>query len=84
MEAAPKPDGAGEATPAKAELPTVESPPISPGTETPAIVTDTPALAIEPIVAAEPAVEPMPGASATRPRFVFGLATGAMHCSPPR
>ena len=70
MEAAPKPDGASEATPAKAELPIVESPSISPGTETPAIATDTPALAIEPIVAAEPAVEPM-AAPATRPRFVL-------------
>jgi hypothetical protein len=59
MEATPKPDGAGEATPAKAELPTVESPPISPGTETPAIATDAPTPAIEPIVAAVPAIEPI-------------------------
>ena len=72
MEAAPKPDGASEATPAKAELPTVESPPISPGTETPAIATDTPTPAIEPIVAVAPAVEPIAvTAPATRPRFVL-------------
>jgi hypothetical protein len=72
MEAAPKPDGAPEVTPAKAELPSVESPPISPGTETSAIVTDTPAPAIEPIMTAEPAIEPMAAtASAMWPRFVL-------------
>ena len=31
MQAAPKPDGAPEPTPAKSELPNVESPPLSPG-----------------------------------------------------
>jgi hypothetical protein len=72
MEAAPKPDGAPEASPAKDELPTVESPSISPGTETSAIVTDTPAPAIGPIMATAPAVEPISvAASATRPRFVL-------------
>lgn len=70
MEAAPKPDGAPEATPAKAELPTVESPPLSPGTETPATATDTPEPAIEPIV--PPAIEPVAVAAPTpRPRFVL-------------
>jgi hypothetical protein len=71
MEAAPKPDGAPEATPAKAELPTVESPPISPGTETPAVATDTPEPAIEPIVEVAPAIELIAlAAHATRRRFV--------------
>jgi hypothetical protein len=59
MEAAPKPDGAGEANPAKAELPSVESPPLSPGTETPAVATDTPAPAIESIKTDKPAIEPV-------------------------
>src|SRR3974390_443433 len=74
MEAAPKSDGAGEATPAKAELPAVESPSISPGTETPVIAKDTPAPAIEPIVAAMPASVSQTDAtlaSATYPRFVL-------------
>jgi len=74
MEAAPKPDGAPEVTPAKVELPAVESPPISPGTETPAIATDTPAPVIEPIVVAMPERVSQTDAtlaSATYPRFVL-------------
>jgi hypothetical protein len=47
------PDGAPEALQAKSELPTVESPPVSPGSEIPAIATDTPAA--EPTAAAAPA-----------------------------
>ena len=85
MEAAPKPDGAREATPAKSELPTVESPPISPGSETPAIATDTPEPAIEPIVAAAPAIEPMRRPTPRRGRALScGRATSAMPCLPPR
>lgn len=74
MEAAPKPDGAPEATPVKAELPTVESPPISPGTETPATSTSTPEPAIESIAVAAPASAQETDAmltSATPPRFVL-------------
>jgi hypothetical protein len=49
--AAASSNGAPEPASAKSELPTVESPPISPGTE-------TPAPAIEPIVAQAPVIEP--------------------------
>lgn len=78
MEAAPKPDGAGEATPTKAELPTVEAPPISPAVETPAIAADelTPAVQpkiepkIEPEIEAAPAVEPVATAPAAA-RYVL-------------
>jgi hypothetical protein len=59
MEAAPKPDSAPETTPANSELPNVESPPLSPGSESPALATETPVPAIEPLAA-----------SATRPRLV--------------
>ena len=62
MDAAPKPDSERELAPAKSELPTVESPPLSPGTEMPAIVADTPEPAIATTAAA---------ASATRPRLVL-------------
>ena len=56
MEAAPNPDGAPEITPAKAELPAVESPSISPATEiSPA---STPPPVSEPITAEAPASEP--------------------------
>ena len=64
MQAAPKPDGASEATPAKAELPTVESPSISPATETPASEPIAVAPAIEPVANATPI-------SATSARFVL-------------
>ena len=68
MEAAPQPDGAREPAPATNALPTVESPPLAPGAETPATATDTPAPASEPIVAEAPATEPI---AAPRPRFVL-------------
>jgi hypothetical protein len=70
MEAAPKPDGAGAAIPAKAELPTVESPSISPATKVQAAFEFEPVS--EPAVAA-PAVEPVivEAAPATPPRFVL-------------
>jgi hypothetical protein len=70
MEAAPKPDGAGAAIPAKAELPTVESPSISPATKVQAAFEFEPVS--EPAVTA-PAVEPVivEAAPATPPRFVL-------------
>jgi len=70
MEEAPKQDGAGAATPAKAELPTVESPSISPATKVQAAFEFEPVS--EPVVAA-PAVEPvtLEAAPATPPRFVL-------------
>jgi len=83
-DAAATPNGAPEPAPAKSELPTVESPPISPGTETPAIATDPPEPAIEPIVAQAPMIKPIAAAApaidpildvapapATPPRFVL-------------
>ena len=71
-EAAASSSGAPEPASAKNELPTIESPPISPGTETPAIATDTPATAIEPIAAATPTVEPITDAApVAKPRFVL-------------
>jgi len=71
-EAAASSSGAPEPAQAKSELPSVESPPISPGAETPAIATDTPAPAIEPIAAATPAVEPITDAApVAKPRFVL-------------
>ena len=45
MEATPRPDGAPEAAPAKSansELPNVESPPLSPAGETPAVAVEAP------------------------------------------
>ncbi len=60
-EPAASPDGAPEQAQAKSELPTVESPSISPAT-------------IEPIAAAAPASEPVAAATpapATRPRFTL-------------
>ena len=70
MEAAPKPDGVPEVTPAKSELPAVESPPLSPASETPAVAT-APAPEAEPIVAA-PAIEASAEPKiATLPRFVL-------------
>src|SRR5476649_508399 len=53
-EAAASSSGAPEPAQTKSELLSVESPPISPATETPAIATDTPATAIEPIAVAMP------------------------------
>jgi hypothetical protein len=72
MQAAPKPDGAGEPTPAKVELPIVESPPLSPASESPAIATDTPAPPVEPIAADAPAIEPtVAAAAAPRLRLIL-------------
>ena len=70
MEEAPKQDGAGAAIPAKAELPTVESPSISPATKVQAAFEFEPVS--EPAVVA-PAAEPvtMEAAPATPPRFVL-------------
>jgi hypothetical protein len=70
MEEAPKQDGAGAAIPAKAELPTVESPSISPATKVQAAFEFEPVS--EPVVAA-PAAEPvtMEAAPANPPRFVL-------------
>jgi hypothetical protein len=71
-ETAASSSGAPEPAQTKSELPSVESPPISPATETPAIATDTPATAIEPIAAATPAVEPIADAApVAKPRFVL-------------
>ena len=71
-ETAASSSGAPEPAQTKSELPSVESPPISPATETPAIATDAPATAIEPIAAAAPAVEPiMDAAPVAKPRFVL-------------
>jgi hypothetical protein len=71
MEAAPTPDGAPEPAPAKSELPTVASPPLSPGAEIPALAAETPAPAIEP-TAVVPIVEPAAGkAPAAQPRWVL-------------
>ena len=71
-EAAASSSGAPEPAQAKSELPSVESPPISPGTETPAIATDTPEPVIEPIVVPAPAIEPIADtAPAAKPRFVL-------------
>lgn len=83
-EAAANPNGSPEPAQAKSELPNVESPPISPGSEMPATSTDTPEPAIEPIVAEAPAIGPIAvaapasapetdaaPASATPPRFVL-------------
>jgi len=70
MEEAPKQDGTGAAIPAKAELPTVESPSISPAAKVQAAFEFEPVS--EPAVAA-PAVEPVTieAAPATPPRFVL-------------
>ena len=71
-EAAASSSGAPEPAQAKSELPSVESPPISPGTEMPAIATDTPEPVIEPIVVPAPAIEPIADtAPAAKPRFVL-------------
>ena len=71
-EAAASSSGAPDPASAKNELPTIESPPISPGTEMPAIATDTPELVIEPIVVPAPAIEPIADtAPAAKPRFVL-------------
>jgi hypothetical protein len=59
MEAAPQPDGMPEATPAKTELPNVQSPPLSPACETQAGASETPASAIEPAATPEPVIEPV-------------------------
>lgn len=82
MEATPNPDGAPEATPAKSansELPNVESPPLSPAGETPAVAAETPIPLGEPIDVAPPIVEPIAVAPAealragspSTPRFVL-------------
>ena len=71
-EAAASSSGAPEPAQSKSELPSVESPPVSPATETPAIATDTPATAIEPIAAATPADEHIADAAPmAKPRFVL-------------
>jgi hypothetical protein len=71
-DAAASSSGAPEPASAKNELPTIESPPISPGTEMPAIATDTPEPVIEPIVVPAPAIEPIADtAPAAKPRFVL-------------
>jgi hypothetical protein len=71
-EAAASSSGAPEPAQSKSELPSVESPPISPGTETTAIATDTPAPAIEPIAVAASAVESITDAApVAKPRFVL-------------
>src|SRR6202142_150987 len=71
-ETAASSSGAPEPAQTKSELPSVESPPISPATETPAIATDTPATAIESITVATPAVEPIADAApVAKPRFVL-------------
>src|SRR6202142_401349 len=70
-ETAASSSGAPEPAQTKSELPSIESPPISPATETSAIATDTPAIAIEPIAAATPAVKPIADAApVAKPRFV--------------
>jgi hypothetical protein len=78
MQAAPKPDGAPEVTPAESansELPNVESPPLSPAGEAPAVAIETPssesikADAPEPMAVAD-AVEPTADAPSA-PRFVL-------------
>jgi hypothetical protein len=56
--------GAPEQTLPKSELPSVESPSISPAIDTPAIAAETPAAAIEPIAAVEPAIAPAAAAAA--------------------
>src|SRR5476651_238040 len=82
-EAAATPESTPAAAPIKSELPEVESPSISPAVETPAIATDTPAPAVEPVVAQAPVVEPAAQAApvvepvaevtsiASHPRFVL-------------
>ena len=66
-EAAATPESTPAAAPIKSELPEVESPSISPAVETPAIATDTPAPAVEPVVAQAPVVEPVVAALAVEP-----------------
>jgi hypothetical protein len=71
-ETAASSSGAPEPAQTKSELPSVESPPISPATETSAIATDTPATAIEPIATATPTVEPITDAApVAKPRFLL-------------
>jgi len=66
-EAAATPESTPAAAPIKRELPEVESPSISPAVETPAIATDTPAPAVEPVVAQAPVVEPVIAAPVVEP-----------------
>src|SRR5271169_965861 len=67
METAPKPDGVPEVTPAKSELPVVESPPVSPASETPAVE-----MAIEPAAATAASIEPIAEPKiAILPRFAL-------------
>jgi hypothetical protein len=75
MEAAPKPDSAPEATPANSELPNVESSPLSPGSESSALATDTPDPAIEPLAA--PATRPRLVVKARHKRYALLAATVA-------
>jgi hypothetical protein len=77
MEAAPKPDGAPEGTPAKTDLPKVESPPLSPNSE-PAIVPDTPEPAIAPIAAAAAATWPRWALKARHKRYALLIASAAI------
>ena len=85
MEAAPKPDGAPEPAPANGALPNIESPPLSPGTESPAIASDMPEPALEPIVAEAPAPRPSLVLRARHKRYAvlaasvtFAAALGAV------
>lgn len=65
MDAAPQSNGAPQAAPVTTELPTVESPPLSPAGEVASVVADAHEPAIEPLAAA--------AAPATRPRLVLKL-----------
>jgi hypothetical protein len=71
-EAAANPEITPAAASIKSELPEVDSPSISPATETPAIATDAPATAIEAIKAETPVVEPIADAiPVAKSRFVL-------------
>ena len=77
MDAAPKPDGGHEGAPAKSELPTVESPPLSPATESaaPRVEIGRNFEMSGPIASEEPLIEPPAATSVdvadSRPRFVL-------------
>ena len=73
-ETAASPDGAPQQAQIKSELPTIESPPVSPSTDMPATASDAPASAVEPIAEAVPApagdTTPTP-TSAKIPRLIL-------------
>jgi hypothetical protein len=77
MEATPKPDGAPETTPAKSELPSVESPPLSPGGEPPAPVADTAKPVTAALAVAAPATPPRLIVKARHKRYALLAATVA-------